>query len=169
MNRCWSMTGPTSSSAKRGAIPTSCQRPRSPLRPISTWTIDNGVSANLATGIVDYIDTGFQRDRLFSIENIRTGNSTDRIIGSAGANVIESGGGYNVVRAGGGDDTIIGGVTRNSQSIDPTRTIMELLDGGAGNDVIDSGGSFWLNVWVHGSSTSPSRPIGSSAEAAMTA
>jgi Ca2+-binding RTX toxin-like protein len=108
-------------------------------------TIDNGVSANLATGIVDYIDTGFQRDRLFSIENIRTGNSTDRIIGSAAANVIESGGGYNVVRAGGGDDTIIGGVTRNSPSIDPTRTIMEVLDGGAGNDVIRSGGSFWEN------------------------
>ena len=77
-------------------------------------TIDNGVSANLATGTVDYIDTGFQRDRLYSIENIQTGNSTDRIIGSAGANVIESGGGYNVVRAIGGDDVIIGGVTENS-------------------------------------------------------
>ena len=116
-----------------------------PLHGSDLVTIDNGVSANLATGIVDYIDTGFQRDRLYSIENIRTGNSTDRIIGSAGANVIESGGGYNVVRAGGGDDTIIGGVTRNSRSIDPARTIMELLDGGAGNDVINSGGSYWLS------------------------
>ena len=50
------------------------------------------------------------------------------------------------MRAGGGDDTITGGVTRESQSIDPARTIMELLDGGAGNDVIDSGGSYWLTT-----------------------
>ena len=73
------------------------------------------------------------------------------------------------MRAGGGDDTIIGGVTREFPSIDPTRTIMELLDGGAGNDVINSGGSYWLIIRVARTSTSPSRPIGSSAEAAMTA
>ena len=106
------------------------RRPRTIDGPSISWTIDNGVSANLATGTVDYIDTGFQRDRLYSIENIRTGNSTDRIIGSAAANVIESGGGYNVVRANGGDDVIIGGVTQNSESVDRTRTTMELLDGG---------------------------------------
>jgi Ca2+-binding RTX toxin-like protein len=109
-------------------------------------TIDNRVSANLATGIVDYLDTGFQRDRLFSVEHIQTGNATDRIIGSAAANVIHPGGGYNVVRALGGDDLIIGGVTLDSPSIDPTRTIMEILDGGSGDDVIVSGGSFWLST-----------------------
>jgi Ca2+-binding RTX toxin-like protein len=129
-------------------------------RSVEILAIENGVRANLATGIVDYIDTGFERDRLFSIENIRTGNSTDRIIGSAAANVIESGGGYNVVHAGGGDDTIIGGTTQHSQVIDPARRIMELLDGGAGDDVIDSGGSLWTDYPFGGFALTTDRLLG---------
>ena len=67
--------------------------------------------ANLQTGIVDYTQSGLSRDRLSSIENIRTGHGDDTITGSAGNNVIECGGGYNTVFGGAGNDRIVGGVT----------------------------------------------------------
>jgi len=111
------------------------------------WSVENGIVADLAAGTVDHVDTGFLRDLLSSIENIRTGNATDRILGSQGANVIECGGGYNVVRARGGDDVIVGGATQDGGDYGPK--VMERLDGGAGDDVIDSGGSYWEYKEAH--------------------
>ena len=116
--------------------------------PVSTWPSTTASAQtwrrkSSTTSIPASSGTGSTRSRTSGPATRPTGSSA-----RAGANVIESGGGYNVVRAGGGDDIIIGGVTREFRSIDPARTIMELLDGGAGNDVIDSGGSYWLSIWV---------------------
>ncbi len=54
-----------------------------------------------------------------TIENARTGNGDDDILGNGAANTIHAGGGDDVVRSGGGQDT---------------------LEGGAGSDWIDGGG-----------------------------
>lgn len=108
---------------------------------IESWYVGVGVSANLATGIVDYARPGVSRDRLSSIENIRTGAGDDTVVGSAVANVIEVGGGYNVVRGEGGNDRIVGGTSYDYLEGGPS--VMEVLDGGAGNDLIFSGGSYW--------------------------
>ena len=108
------------------------------------WTLDNGVVANLTTGIVSYRYMGASEDRLVSVENITTGNGADTIIGSAGANIIRVGGGENVVQGLAGNDVIVGGSTENYAS--EARQIMDRLDGGAGNDLIHSGGSLWESI-----------------------
>lgn len=112
----------------------------------SSWSIRLGVIADLGDGTVAYVTPNTDaeqpsEDRLVSIENITTGFGDDRIVGSAAANRIACGGGVNVVQAGAGDDVIVGG--NNAGGDDPGQTIAERLDGGAGDDTIYSGGSFW--------------------------
>lgn len=96
------------------------------------------VRANLGAGTLRIGDSA-NLSSLVSIENITTGSGDDSINGSVGDNVIRAGAGANVVYAGGGDDTIVGGATLYPFSSD-ART--EVLDGGAGNDVIRGMGSY---------------------------
>lgn len=102
--------------------------------------IEEGAVIDLRKGIVDYALEGLSRDRLTSIENVSSGCGDDTIIGTSGDNVLDAGDGYNIVRARGGDDIIVGGTSDGDRN---GATVMERLDGGAGDDLIDSGGSYW--------------------------
>jgi Ca2+-binding RTX toxin-like protein len=77
-----------------------------------------------------------------------TANGDDTVIGNDGANEISVNYGFNTVDGGGGDDVIHGGMGLRvaADYIDPVPNYgsgdtIEVLRGGAGDDVIDSGGS----------------------------
>ncbi|PZQ48731.1 MAG: hypothetical protein DI556_13005 [Rhodovulum sulfidophilum] len=103
--------------------------------------IDLGAGTALAEGLA-------QVDRLVSIENVATGNADDTVIGSAGANEIWVNYGFNSVDGGGGNDTIHGGqglrfpyATDEADYVYGLGDTIEVLRGGAGDDVIYSGGA----------------------------
>ncbi len=64
------------------------------------------VSVNLATG--NAIDGFGKADKLISIENARTGNAADTLIGSAGANFLRAGAGSDLLDGGLGNDRLQG-------------------------------------------------------------
>ena len=101
-----------------------------------SYTFYNGaVNASLTTGIVSFPGNGTGVDRLYSIENIYTGNGNDRVTGSSANNVISTRGGNDYVNAGAGNDTIYGGDGNDS------------LYGGDGSDRIYGGGG---NDYIQG-------------------
>lgn len=98
---------------------------------------DRDVRINLGTGTLRL--NGGPRSTVVSIENVSTGSGNDTVIGSEGANLITVGSsnyhvghGDNFVYARGGDDTVIGGTYYGA----------DLLNGGAGDDLIMGEGSF---------------------------
>ncbi len=101
----------------------------------TSYTFFNGsVNASLATGVVSFPGNGTGIDRLYSIENIYTGNGNDRITGSVYNNVISSGAGNDYVDAGSGNDTIYAGSGNDT------------VYGGSGNDYLSgSSGNDWLD------------------------
>lgn len=114
------------------------------------------VHVNLATGVVGFPGQSWANEDLVSIENIVSGSGDDTVIGSNGANVIEVGEGYNTVNGRGGNDIIHGGwglMVWDAEGHDDTLglgDIIEVLNGGAGDDVIYSGGSmvhYWEFRW----------------------
>ena len=87
-------------------------------------------------------------DTLISIENVATANADDTVLGSAGANEVWVNYGRNAVDGGGGDDTIHGGeglrfpfAYYDADYVYGLNDTIEILRGGAGNDVIYSGGA----------------------------
>lgn len=104
------------------------------------------VRANLGAGTLRLGDSP-NRSTLISIESIETGSGDDSINGSTGDNFIRTGDGANVVYAGNGNDTIVGGTyTYNGQS----NGTGDMLNGGAGDDLIISGGAsdFWIEEGI---------------------
>ena len=117
---------------------------------VPTWTDSSdwvqadyyspSVTVDLAKGLVRY--DGFIWDHLESVENISTGEGNDNVRGNNEANVISVGGGLNDVSALGGDDKIYGGYVYNELG-EGESFVLERLDGGSGNDTINSGDSYW--------------------------
>jgi len=116
--------------------------------PGESWRVNHGVTVDLTAETVDYLDPAFSQDLLFSIENLQTGDGDDIITGSKKDNLIDCGGGYNSVKGMGGDDRIVGGATVLYYGEDEP-AVMERLDGGGGDDVIRSGGSYWVYYGFH--------------------
>jgi Ca2+-binding RTX toxin-like protein len=88
----------------------------------------------VVVGPGEALDDSGNRDRISGVENVKTGDFNDWIVGSADANRIESGAGNDLVQGGAGDDELIGG------------TGSDTLTGGAGNDILDGGqGSDFLD------------------------
>lgn len=108
------------------------------------------VEVNLIQGKARFTEPGYAPETLVSIENAITANGNDTLIGDESANRFEGGQGINVIQGNGGDDTLIGGYTSSARNvgwldlIQPTgwhTAYGEFIDGGAGNDLIQSGGS----------------------------
>jgi Ca2+-binding RTX toxin-like protein len=117
-----------------------------PVPPLDPWH----VTVNLGTGRASFrAYPGYGAETLVSIENVTTGTGNDILIGNAAANVLDPGRGENLVLAGAGNDIIHGsntsGFTRAWSGGSPPvgqEYFGEYLDGGAGNDVIFSNGSW---------------------------
>lgn len=114
------------------------------------------VSADLGRGRVGFASAWYDAEvpryaeTLVSIENITTGAGDDVIRGSDGANVIRVGGGANVVYGEGGDDIIVSGFNYSGstaswyepETMGSPDNFGDYIDGGDGNDIIFSGGSY---------------------------
>lgn len=94
---------------------------------------------DLEAGTAAYADLGVAADILISIENVKTGNGNDTIVGSGGDNVIDAGAGYNTVYGGGGDDHITVGGSGNPP--DGGSAWVSRLFGGDGDDVLQGNGN----------------------------
>ena len=107
--------------------------------------LDPDVAVNLGAGTARTIGYA-PYDTLISIENVVTGNGDDTVYGSSGANEITVNYGFNTVSGEGGNDTIHGGMGLRfpyaaGEGGPVYSGTIEVLSGGAGNDVIYSGGS----------------------------
>jgi Ca2+-binding RTX toxin-like protein len=78
---------------------------------------------DMATGA-----TNFSYESFVNFENIRTGNGSDTITGTAAANVIQTGDGDDTIDGGAGDDSLSGGEHE------------DVITGGAGKDTLTGGG-----------------------------
>ena len=102
----------------------------------------------LVSAIVDLVAGTLESNgsaTLVSIEHVETGNGSDLVIGTGGANFISVRNGSNHVSGGGGNDTIYGGdfVVSDQGSGGEGDT----LSGGAGDDVIRGGESYILSPY----------------------
>lgn len=87
------------------------------------WAIFTGAtSAFVNLQVVVAQNTGYGMDRLAGIENIRSGNGGDLLIGDARGNVLDSGAGGDTLTGNDGNDQLNGGLGD------------DLIDGGAGID-----------------------------------
>ncbi|PZQ51224.1 MAG: hypothetical protein DI556_03375 [Rhodovulum sulfidophilum] len=118
--------------------------------------LDRGLRIDLGAGTARAEGLA-QVDRLVSVENVATGNADDTVTGSGGANEIWVYYGFNSVDGGGGNDTIHGGQgLRFPYAIDEADYVyglgdtIEVLRGGAGDDVISSGGAIAYYDAFHG-------------------
>jgi Ca2+-binding RTX toxin-like protein len=115
-----------------------------PVPPLDPWHVTVDLQAGLAS-FREYPDYG--PERLVSIENATTGTGNDILIGNGRANVLDAGGGQNLVRGAGGNDVIHGSINSGFSRawtggpVGP-EYFGDYLDGGAGNDVIWSGGAW---------------------------
>ena len=88
---------------------------------------------------------GARADRLISIENVVASGGNDTILGSSGANRIETGKGVNLVLAGGGNDTIVGGAYARYDDV--PEGYSDRLYGEGGDDLIQGGGAIVEDYW----------------------
>lgn len=95
-------------------------------------TLFNGqYEINMVTGV-----TNFSYESVLNFENLRTGDGGDTIIGTNGANVIDSGAGNDSVNAQQGNDVVFGGL---GDDMLRGRDGNDTLDGGADGDILDGG------------------------------
>ncbi len=83
------------------------------------------------------------QDRLFGIENLRTGAGADRLTGDGAANHFQGQAGRDVLAGGGGDDRLEGG---GGNDVLQGQGGNDVLVGGAGQDWLDLGGMMPLSV-----------------------
>ncbi|MEM8992608.1 MAG: Ig-like domain-containing protein [Pseudomonadota bacterium] len=92
------------------------------------------VRVNLADA--SFQDTGLGRDKLISVEHLRTGDGRDIVFGNALANRIETGGGDDIVRGGGGADAMFG--ARGDDRLFGEAGADD-MEGGIGDDLVVGG------------------------------
>ena len=88
------------------------------------------MTVNLGLTTAQFVGGGHGSDLLIGIENVNGSNYGDRLIGSAGNNVLQGGGGNDVLNGAAGNDMLSGGVGA------------DVLTGGAGADVFLFGTGF---------------------------
>ena len=122
----------------------------------STPFLDRALRVDLSAGLAR-AEGLRQNDTLTSIENVATGNADDTVVGSAGANEIWVNYDFNSVDGGGGNDTVHGGeglrfpvYAGDADYVYGLDDTLEVLRGGAGNDVIYSNGAVAFYDEFHG-------------------
>jgi Ca2+-binding RTX toxin-like protein len=108
---------------------------------VSYGTSTAALTVNLTSGTAT--GTGIGTDALLSIENVTTGSGNDTITGSAGDNVISSGGGTDtLLMYSGGNDTVLAGDQNDQIIFGGAFTAADTVDGGTGTDTLNLDGTY---------------------------
>lgn len=92
------------------------------------WAIFVGtLAATVNLALTTAQNTGYGSDTIRNVENVSSGNGSDRLTGNALGNNLTAGGGNDTLSGAAGNDTLIGGSGNDA------------LTGGAGNDVMTGG------------------------------
>lgn len=112
-------------------------------RDMAVYAGRGGISVDLAKSGIQA--TGQGRDRLISIEDLRSGGGRDRLKGNGADNGLWSAGGNDRLDGRGGDDRLFGGTGRDTLNGGSGRDKLfgdsgsDRLYGGSGNDRLDGG------------------------------
>jgi Ca2+-binding RTX toxin-like protein len=85
---------------------------------------ETGIEADLAAGTVSFVGKSWRRETLVAVENVRSGDGADRLLGDDADNAFFGGRGDDLLSGGHGDDVLQGGGGTDS------------YDGGAGHDTV---------------------------------